>query len=152
MSTAILKEKQAHLKLHKLAIDVATRWNSALDMLSRYLEQRPAIYAAVTSKELPRRENDSSTLSERDVASPKELVAVLTPLKIVTKIVLCEENVPTLSMILPLHHQVLNYIMKETNDYTALIKQVKQAVVNLTVATLFDPCFKSTPFLFYRDR
>lgn len=37
---------------HKLVIDVATRWNSAVDMISRYLEQQPVIYAALTFKKL----------------------------------------------------------------------------------------------------
>lgn len=97
VATAILKEKQKLLQLpeHKLVIDVATRWNSAVDMISRYLEQQPAIYAALTSKELRKREKDISTLSERELTSAEELVAVLTPLKIATT-ALCEENVPTL--------------------------------------------------------
>lgn len=146
-------------------IDVATRWNSAEDMISRYLEQQPAIYAALTSKELRKREKDISTLSERELTSAEELVAVLTPLKIATT-ALCEESVPTLSMILPLQHQLLNCIMKAGDDDSALKKQVKKEVVNdfstryqdtctkkdLTVATLLDPRFKSTPFLSDKDR
>lgn len=164
VATAILKEKQKLLQLpeHKLVIDVATRWNSAVDMISRYLEQQPAIYAALTSKELRKREKDISTLSERELTSAEELVAVLTPLKIATT-ALCEENVPTLSMI---QHKLLNCIMKAGDDDSALIKQVKKEVVNdfstryqdsctkkdLTVATLLDPFFKSTPFLSDKDR
>ena len=53
------------------------------------------------------------------IKSPKALVAVLTPLKITT-IALCEENVLTWLMILPLQH-----LMKEKDEDTALIKQVK---------------------------
>ena len=167
VATAILKEKQKLLQLpeHKLVIDVATRWNSVVDMISRYLEQQPAIYAALTSKELRKREKDISTLSERELTSAEELVAVLTPLEIATT-ALCEESVPTLSMILPLQHQFLNCIMKARHDDSALIKQVKKEVVNdfstryqdtctkkyLTVATLLDPRFKSTPFLSDKDR
>lgn len=167
VANAILKDKQKLLQLpeHKLLIDVATRWNSALDMISRYLEQQPAIYAALTSKELRGREKDLGTLSERDIASAEELVLVLTPLKIATT-ALCEESVPTLSMIMPLQHRLLNYIMKEKDDDPPLIKQVKKAVVEdlstryqdictrkaLTVATLLDPRFKSTPFLSDKDR
>lgn len=121
VATAILKEKQKLLQLpeHKLVIDVATRWNSAVDMISRYLEQQPAIYTALTSKELRKRE----------LTSAEELVAVLTPLEIATT-ALCEESVPTLSMILPLQHQLLNCIMKVRHDDSALIKQVKKEVVN----------------------
>ena len=98
VAIAILKEEQKLLQLpeHKLVIDVATRWNSAVDMISRYLEQQPAVYAALTSKELRKREKDISTLSERELTSAEELVAVLTPLKIATTglgLVL-EEEVP----------------------------------------------------------
>ena len=105
VANAILKDKQKLLQLpeHKLLIDVATRWNSALDMISTYLEQQPAIYAALTSKELHGREKDLGTLSERDITTAEELVIVLTPLKIATT-ALCEESVPTLSMIMPLQH------------------------------------------------
>ena len=134
-------------------------------MISRYLEQQPATYAALTSKELRGREKDLGTLSERDIASAEELVLVLTPLKIATT-ALCEESVPTLSMIMPLQHRLLNYIMKEKHDDPPLIKQVKKAVVEdlstryqdictrkaLTVATLLDPRFKSAPFLSDKDR
>ena len=63
-------------------------------MISRYLEQQPAIYTALTSKELRGREKDRDTLSERDIPSAEELVLVLTPLKIATT-ALCEESVPT---------------------------------------------------------
>lgn len=55
ITAAILKEKQKLLLLpeYKLIVGVATRWNSALNMISRYLEQQPAIYAALTSKGTP---------------------------------------------------------------------------------------------------
>ena len=68
LATTALKEKQTLLQLpkHKLIKDVSTRWNSALDMVSRYLEQQPAIYAALTSKELRGKEKDLPTLSDRD--------------------------------------------------------------------------------------
>ena len=148
------------LPKHNLVVDVATRWNSALDMISRYLEQQPAIYAVLTSEELCKKKKDVPTLSERDLASAaKELVAVLKPLKIGTT-ALCEESVPALSMILPLKHRMVGYIMREKDDDLALIKQVKKEVVDdsspryhtytkkdLTVVTLLDPCFKSTPFI-----
>ncbi|KAK2557045.1 E3 SUMO-protein ligase ZBED1 [Acropora cervicornis] len=143
VATSILREKQKLLQLpeHKLVIDVSTRWNSAVDMISRYLEQQPAIYAAPTSTELRKRGKDISALSERELTYAEELVAVLTLLKIATT-ALCEKSVPTLSMILPLQHQLLNCIMKARDDDSALIKQVKKEVVNDFSTRYQDTCTK----------
>ena len=101
-----------------------------------------------------------STLSEQDITCAEELVTVLTPLKTAT-LALCEEKVPTLSILLPLHDQLINCTMKVKQDDTALIRSVKEAVEtdlrkryedvdlrrNLTLATLLDPRFKALPFL-----
>uniref|UniRef100_A0A3Q1BI66 BED-type domain-containing protein n=1 Tax=Amphiprion ocellaris TaxID=80972 RepID=A0A3Q1BI66_AMPOC len=64
-----LKEKQTllGLPLHKLVIDVVTRWNSSLEMLDRFLEQQPAVSAALLSPEVRRNEKDLCTLTEADV-------------------------------------------------------------------------------------
>ncbi len=50
----ILQEKQQQLALpsHKLILDVSTRWNSSHDMLEHFLEQQPAIFATLMSREL----------------------------------------------------------------------------------------------------
>ena len=54
LATTMLEEKHKLLQLpeHKLIIDVQTGWNSALDMHSRFLEQQPVVYTALTSKAL----------------------------------------------------------------------------------------------------
>ena len=158
-ATKLLSEKQKLLKLpeHKLIIDVQTRWNSALDMTSRFLEQQPAVYAALTSKELRGKVNIRS-LVESDISEAEELVLVLTPLKIAT-VALCEETIPTVSLIMPLQHQLQSFMVEKEDD-TSLIKQVKKAVLTdlsgrytasdikhkLTLASLIDPRFKLVPF------
>lgn len=77
--TAILKEKQKLLQPpeHEVVIDVPTRGKSALNLVSSYLE-----FMQLSHTRLDKRENNISTLSERDLASAEELVAVLTPLKV----------------------------------------------------------------------
>jgi hypothetical protein len=160
IGTTSLKEKQILLNLpeHKLIIDVQTRWNSAVDMVARFLEQQPAVYAALTSPELRGKDKDVSTLSEDDIICAEELIVVLTPLKTAT-VSLCEEKVPTLSIVLPLQQHLLDYTMATRDDDSKFKKDVKSAVADnlrnrytsvkkeLLTATILDPRFKMVPFL-----
>ncbi|XP_067679694.1 zinc finger BED domain-containing protein 4-like [Haliotis asinina] len=61
-----LKAKQTLLQLpnHKLLSEVKTRWNSAYDMLARYLEQQPAIMATLMSPDI-KKDKDLDTLSSQ---------------------------------------------------------------------------------------
>lgn len=164
-ATAILKDKQTLMNVpeHRLIMDVSTRWNSALAMISRFLEQQSAVYAALTSKELRGKEKDVSTLSESDITAAEELTVVLNPLQVATT-ALCEEAVPTLSMIVPLQYQLITHTMKQTDDDSQLIKDVKKAIRDdlspryqrirkeLVLASLLDPRFKAAPFLTEQEK
>ena len=104
-----LKEKQRLLGLpvHKLVTDVVTRWNSTVEMLDRFLEQQPAISAALLSSEVHRNEKDLCTLTEADITVAEDVVKALQPLKAAT-LVMSEERSPTLPVIAPLHAQLLD--------------------------------------------
>ena len=105
IASAILKEKQKMLGLpaHKVIIDVQMMWKSEVDMISRFLEQQVAVYATLTCKEIRGRESDTTSLTDNDISDAEELLAVLEPLKTAT-VALCEETVPTLSIILPIQY------------------------------------------------
>lgn len=156
----LLKEKQKALDLpqHKLINDVRTRWNSSYDMASRYLEQQPAIYATLASKEIKKNAKDIVTLTDLDIEQIERLVEVLEPLKTMTTL-MCEEKSPTVSMIHPLREKLLTHLQGQDTD-TVMISQVKTAIREdvlsrysdegtksfLEIASVLDPRFKSLPY------
>ncbi|KAL2079766.1 hypothetical protein ACEWY4_025510 [Coilia grayii] len=160
----VLKEKQALLNLprHKLKTDVITRWNSALDMLERFLEQQPAISATLLSPEVRRSEKDLCTLTEADITVAEDIVKALRPMKSAT-LVMSDEAHPTLSVIAPLHSQLLEE-MRHCSGDSNIVKYVKYAVHHdlnfrytnlkemLYVASAIDPHFKTLPFASVEDR
>ncbi|XP_060079893.1 E3 SUMO-protein ligase ZBED1-like [Ylistrum balloti] len=160
VANTILKQKQKLLGLseHKLKIDVSTRWNSAYDMLERYLEQQAAVYAALLeTKDLRKRESDLSTLNDGDISNAEEVVKTMAQLKKAT-VALCTEKGPTLSLICPLLHKLSTSLVAAAGD-TTLVKNLKKAMHDnletryeddrlfLQTATFLDPRFKQVPFL-----
>ena len=121
-AASMLKQKQDLLQLpkHKLVQDVSTRWNSSYDMLTRYLEQQPAITAVLMSPEVRKNEKDISTLSETDISNAEEMVDVLRVMKTVTTI-LCSEKHPTISLILPLKAIIMKKL-SITEDDSNIVK------------------------------
>lgn len=154
-----LKEKQKILNLpaHKLVTDGVTRWNSTLEMLERFLEQRPASSAALLSPEVRRSDSNLCSLTEADITDGEDIVKALKPLKAAT-LFMSEEKSPTLSIIAPLHAQLLEKMISVSHD-SSLIKDLKTAVYDnlksryvalkdkLYIASALRPRFKALPFL-----
>ncbi|XP_044151342.1 E3 SUMO-protein ligase ZBED1-like [Bufo gargarizans] len=156
-----LKEKQKclGLKNHKLITDVATRWNSAYDMVERFLEQQPAVCATLLSPEVRRGESDLCTLNETDVSNAEDAVSALKPMKDATML-MSEERNPTVSLIAPINAQLLQS-MTDTMGDTPMIHEIKNSIRTdlqkrysseaekkiLHTASALDPRFKGLPFI-----
>ena len=69
-ATSLFRGKQKLLQLphHKLVIPVATCWDSAYDMIERFLEQQQAVTTVLMSCEMRQKEKDINTLSESDIS------------------------------------------------------------------------------------
>ncbi|XP_028430301.1 zinc finger BED domain-containing protein 1-like [Perca flavescens] len=152
------------LPTHKPKTDVSTRWNSAYEMLLRFLEQQPAVCAALLSPEVRKSSTDVFTLNESDIGNAEEIARALKSMQVATT-VMSEEKNPTRSLVPPLLAQLLRNTQDNSGD-TALIRDVKQSICQdlkkryasaaekntLYTASSLDPRFKTLPFLSPEER
>ncbi len=96
-------------------------------MLQRFLEQQPALFATLVSREL-RKGEEVCTLNERDIGNCADIVKLMAPVKVVTT-VMCEEKQPTISMIAPLKAKLENHF--QPSDATPLIVEMKRVFSSL---------------------
>ncbi len=61
---------------HKFKTDVRTRWNCVYEMLLRFLEQQPAICAALLSPEVRKSGDNIFSLNETDTGHAKTVRAL----------------------------------------------------------------------------
>ncbi|XP_078017548.1 E3 SUMO-protein ligase ZBED1-like [Epinephelus lanceolatus] len=145
---------------HSLITDVTTRWNSAHDMVERFLEQLPAVCAALASPDVRRNNStDSAALTDVEIKHAEEIVMTLRPLKDATNI-MSEDSSPTLSVIAPLTAQLIQDTELDLAD-SPMVRDIKRAVHEdlapryssvktqnlLHMASALDPRFKALPFL-----
>lgn len=140
-------------------MDVSTRWNSTFDMTSRFLEMNTAVYSVLRLKEIGR-EKDAGmkSLDETELQLLEDMQQVLKPLKDIT-VALCSESYLTVSVILPLQHQLLSKVLIEKDTDSPEIASMQSVLRNdlkdryndirqkQLLYTAIDPRFKQLPFL-----
>ncbi|XP_046692045.1 E3 SUMO-protein ligase ZBED1-like isoform X2 [Silurus meridionalis] len=126
-------------------------------MIDRFLEQPPAICAALLSTEVRKCEKDVFTMNEAHITCAEEVLKALKPIRNAT-LVMSEESMPTLSVIAPLYSKLVMG-SEESPDDTKSAKDIKAAIAQdlgkryanerktLCMASALDPRFKDLPFL-----
>ncbi|KAK0141282.1 Zinc finger BED domain-containing protein 1 [Merluccius polli] len=87
---------------------------------------QPAVTAALLSPDVRKREKEISTFIESDISN-LEFIEALKPVKVAT-CVMSDENNPTISVIAPLHAQLLQATQKETLRDLPFVRDLKEAV------------------------
>ena len=157
-----LREKQSMLKLpkHALTQDCVTRWGSTLSMLERLMEQQAAIAAVLMEGRVRHlmTEGDDWVLIE-------SLVSILKPFQSATEM-MGGSKYPTLSTAKPVKHKLITRTLKEDENYSSAVAEVKRKIKHdlqqryqddsvkklLDVSVFIDPRYKKLPFLDADDR
>ena len=144
----------------KMLCMVFPRWNSTLDMINRFLEQRTAIYAALEDLKT----QSVHHLDESQIKALRELSGLLRPFKLATQ-THSADKACTISSVHPLKHKLLEQLRSAQVTCDA-VKKAKNAMIAdlntryndatsdlmLQEACILDPRFKSVPHLSPAER
>ena len=97
-----------------------------LEILEDFLEQQPAISAAVLSTEVHRNEKDLCSLKEEDITDAEYMVRAPKPMKTATQ-AMSEKKSPTPSVIAPLHALLLKEMTSLPED-SKVVKDIKDEI------------------------
>lgn len=151
------KQKQEHVGHCMLVSDRVSWWGSTLAMLQRLKEQQFVIAGVLVEDS----NNHHLMLEAAEWATVEGLVELLQPFKQVADMLSASKH-PTISMVKPLLHMLLNSTLniKETDskeismakeviakELAKTYQQAPEVDMFLNVATFLDPRYKRLPFL-----
>ena len=150
----VAAQEQKNLPIHKLKLDVVTRWGSAYDMVERVLEQMEAIRVVLCKDQ----NSSHLTPSWQDCDILESIASALKPLKVMTD-ALAGESCVTISAVKPILNHIISKLEEEDDDHdTDMTKEIKERIkvdlelryLNddirqlLELASFLDPRFKLT--------
>ncbi len=130
VATAALRQKQQEQNIpdHKLIQHCRTRWNSVCDMFERLLEQRWAVCAVQSDRNVTKLA-DARTLDLKDEhwQTVEELTPVLKSLKCATT-TMCSETHVSSSMVYPITHSLITRHLNTQRSESPRVSEFKNAV------------------------
>ncbi|KAF7662187.1 hypothetical protein LDENG_00243400 [Lucifuga dentata] len=160
----LLREKQKQHGLSQCALmtDRGRSWLATLAMIQRLKEQQ----AAVTATLIESSSSHPVSFDGSDWALVEGLIEVLQPFKVVAHMI-TSCKYPTISMVRPVLHMLLNTTLKVKEGDLKEISMTKEIIskmlsstysqtqeisVFLNIATFLDPRYKKLPFLSTQER
>lgn len=160
------KQKQHGLTQCALVTDRCRSWLATLAMLQRLKEQQVAVTATLIDSS----SNHHFSFDGSDWALLEGLTEVLQPFKVVTNMI-TSCRYPTISMVRPVLHMLLNNTLKVKEGDLKEISMTKEVISKvlsstysqnsqlsqeistfLNIATFLDPRYKKLPFLSTQER
>lgn len=129
-------------------------------MLERFLEQQPAVCAALLSQEVRKGATEIFTRTESDISCSEDVINSLKPIKDAT-LLMSEESSPTTCLITPLHATLIQDMKENTEEKSVMVREIKRVICEdlskrytteqgtslLNKCASLDQRFKALPFL-----